>query len=62
MKIPLAGNDFEEKKNQDIKKTGEATIKNTYFGQEYLTEREAVDLISWLSTRLLVEFFDDGSS
>jgi hypothetical protein len=48
MILPQGANDVEETKP-------DATIRNTYHMKEFLTEREAIDLIGWLAARLLVE-------
>jgi hypothetical protein len=32
-----------------------AKIENTYFMKQFITENEAIDLISWLACRLVVE-------
>ena len=52
MKIPTMANDEDIDINMDSK------IRNTYYNVEYLSTRQAVDLINWLSSGLLVEMVD----
>lgn len=60
MKIPVnASDDFEPKLiGEEVKEN--KPIKNTYFEQEYLSLAEAVDLMNWITARMLMELKDGG--
>ena len=58
MKIPESGAD----EIQKIPDTNERYIKNPRYGQEFLTQLEAVDLINMLSGMLMADFRYRGES
>lgn len=54
MKIPLSGNDV-PKKVSEYPEKDEAYIINPYFGQQYLTLDEALDLLNIVTWEMIID-------